>query len=119
MIQIQVHHYLHADGQDKAVALLKQLLTTQGTIMSLLDDLKAADVAEDAKIDALIQGHKDQKQLIVDLQSAVTDLQAQVAAGAADTAAIQSLIDAAKAKSEAIDAELGVAPVDPVVVPTI
>src|SRR6476620_8591635 len=96
--RVDVHHYLHCEGQEQTLALLKQLITKGNTIMSLLDDLKAADVAEDAKIDALIQGHKDQKQLILDLQ-------AQVAAGAVDTAALQSLVDAAKAKSAAIDEE--------------
>ena len=67
--------------------------------MATLDDLKAADVAEDAKIDALIQAHKD-------LKTMVADLTAQVAANAQDPAKIQELVDAANAKAAAIDAEL-------------
>lgn len=70
--------------------------------MGKLEDLQAADAREDAKIDALIQAYKDQKQLI-------TDLQAQVAAGA-DPTKLQELIDAADAKTAAMDAALGITP---------
>lgn len=103
------YHYLRSDGQDQTVALLKQLLTGQGKLMATLDDLKAADVAEDAKIDAIIQAHKD-------LKATVTDLTAQVAAAAQDPAKIQELVDAANAKAAAIDAELAAAVTPPVVV---
>ena len=110
MFNIRHDHYLHSDGQDQTVALLKQLLTGQGKLMATLDDLKAADVAEDAKIDALIQAHKD-------LKAAVADLTAQVAAAAQDPAKIQELVDAANAKAAAIDAELASVVSPPVVEP--
>lgn len=67
-----------------------------------LADLQAADAKEDAKIDALLQAFKDQKDLIKQLQDTI--------AAGGDPAAIEALVNAADAKSAAIDAVLGVAP---------
>ncbi len=67
--------------------------------MANLDDLKAADAAEDAKIDLLITGYNDLKALVKTLTE-------QLAAAATDSAKVQELVDAANAEAAKIDAAL-------------
>lgn len=77
---------------------LDNLLKGQRDLMITIDDLKAAQADENAKIDALLTFASQTQAHVADLEQQVDALQA----AGTDTASLQAAIDAMKAKSTAI-----------------
>jgi hypothetical protein len=97
-------------GQDRlllevraATGLLRALLHNQGTIMSALTDLQAADAKLGTSIaNAVAKLNTDTSQL--------ADLAAQIASGGGDPAALAALASDISTRADALDAAVNPAP---------